>query len=178
MITYKILKIDVIENIVRIRYRSEGKLDYYMMQSIPAQFSEETIHEIAEQGIEEAATYWSMVDTKLLNQITLEVDEKSFKDLEIAQKPEYNVLVETLVPVYTEDETTRYKDWEVKELPVVEKAFNIRYKRNSLLNECDHEALVDRNMTQELSDYRQKLRDITDQETFPNSVIWPIKPIN
>ena len=39
------------------------------------------------------------------------------------------------------------------------------------------EAVSDRNISQEMLDYRQALRDITDQETFPNSVIWPIKPI-
>jgi hypothetical protein len=172
------MKLDFVQNFVQIKYTKDQKEDYYMMQALPVNFNEEIIHEIAEKGIEEAVEYWNLLEEKTSNAITLTVDEKSFKDLEIAAKPVYNDLVETVVPIYTEDETTRYKNWEVQDLPLEEKAFNIRYKRDSLLKECDNEALTDRNITQELLDYRQSLRDITDQETFPDSVIWPIKPIN
>jgi hypothetical protein len=178
MITYKIMKLDFVQNFVQVKYTKEQKEDYYMMQALPVNFNEEIIHDIAEKGIEEAVEYWNLLEEKTSKAITLEVDEKSFKDLEIAIKPDYNDLVEIVVPIYTEDETTRYKNWEVQDLPLEEKAFNIRYKRDSLLKECDNEALIDRSITQELLDYRQSLRDITDQETFPHSVIWPIKPIN
>ena len=41
----------------------------------------------------------------------------------------------------------------------------------------DMEAVSDRTPSTEILNYRQALRDITSQETFPNSVIWPIKPI-
>ena len=54
---------------------------------------------------------------------------------------------------------------------------NIRIKRNALLEETDTEALSDRTLSSELTAYRESLRGITDQETFPTSVIWPTKPL-
>lgn len=49
-------------------------------------------------------------------------------------------------------------------------------ERRRLLEETDYWAVGDRTMTQEQRDYRQALRDITEQEGFPDNVIWPIKP--
>ena len=48
-----------------------------------------------------------------------------------------------------------------------------RAKRNNLLAETDWWAVQDRIMSQAEIDYRQALRDITDQPTFPDSVVWP-----
>jgi hypothetical protein len=52
----------------------------------------------------------------------------------------------------------------------------IRAKRDQLLLESDWWAVQDRTMSQAEKDYRQALRDITDQSTFPDSVVWPTKP--
>lgn len=57
-----------------------------------------------------------------------------------------------------------------------EKAVTIRAKRNALLKQTDWWAVQDRTMSQAEIDYRQALRDITDQPTFPDSVVWPTKP--
>ena len=54
-----------------------------------------------------------------------------------------------------------------------QKASAIRAKRNNLLASTDWWAVQDRTMTQAEIDYRQALRDITDQQTFPDSVVWP-----
>ena len=51
-----------------------------------------------------------------------------------------------------------------------------RSKRNRLLSDTDWMALSDNTMTPEWVSYRQALRDITAQEGFPYSVIWPTKP--
>lgn len=60
---------------------------------------------------------------------------------------------------------------------LVEEKFKvIRANRNRLLTETDHWAYQDTpNMTQEQIDYRQALRDITNQED-PDNIVWPIKP--
>ena len=55
-------------------------------------------------------------------------------------------------------------------------AENIRFERNNLLAATDWMASVDRTPTQAERDYRQALRDITNQEGFPDNVIWPEKP--
>ena len=59
---------------------------------------------------------------------------------------------------------------------VEEKEQDIRYLRNALLFETDWMASQDRTMSDAERTYRQALRDITGQETFPYSVIWPTKP--
>ena len=55
-------------------------------------------------------------------------------------------------------------------------AENIRFERDNLLAATDWMGSADRTMTQTERDYRQALRDITNQEGFPDNVIWPEKP--
>lgn len=55
-------------------------------------------------------------------------------------------------------------------------AEEVRTERNALLAETDHYGLSDQTMTSDMTTYRQALRDITDQDGFPESVTWPIKP--
>lgn len=57
-----------------------------------------------------------------------------------------------------------------------EAAQRVRNHRDSLLRRTDWTALSDVTMSTEMATYRQALRDITDQEGFPFSVTWPIKP--
>lgn len=53
---------------------------------------------------------------------------------------------------------------------------NVRFRRDSLLQETDWMALSDNTMTPAWGSYRQALRDITSEEGFPYNVIWPTKP--
>ena len=66
--------------------------------------------------------------------------------------------------------------WQVVELPFEQAAANIRAYRNKLLATTDWMALSDNTLTPEWSDYRQALRNITEQEGFPYSVEWPEEP--
>ena len=55
----------------------------------------------------------------------------------------------------------------------------LRQQRNQKLINSDYRALSDQTLTQEWADYRQALRDITqDLETLQDvdSVIWPTEP--
>ena len=53
---------------------------------------------------------------------------------------------------------------------------NIREHRDDLLQETDWMALSDVTMTEEMTAYRQALRDIPAQAGFPNTVTWPVAP--
>jgi len=56
---------------------------------------------------------------------------------------------------------------------------NLRKTRNNLLKETDYYALSDVTMSEEMTTYRQELRDITNGLTTVeevNAVVWPIKP--
>ena len=52
----------------------------------------------------------------------------------------------------------------------------VRNKRDRLLQDTDWQALSDNTMGEAVTTYRQALRDITDQDGFPYSVVWPTKP--
>lgn len=56
-------------------------------------------------------------------------------------------------------------------------AKQVRLKRKSLLEETDNYAMSDRVMSQAMKEYRQALRDITQQEGFPYEVDFPVKPM-
>ena len=61
-----------------------------------------------------------------------------------------------------------------------QKAAQIRRVRDSLISETDWTQLLDAPISDESREYvrvyRQELRDIPQQESFPDEVIWPEKP--
>ena len=93
----------------------------------------------------------------------------------VRAQPTYDRLVQS--PVLS---TTPYLDadsWmlsytvENKAQELAEK--NIRDKRNQLLAATDWMATTDNTLSDEMTAYRQALRDITSQTGFPYEVIWP-----
>lgn len=52
----------------------------------------------------------------------------------------------------------------------------IRSDRNALLSNTDWWVMPDRTPTQAQLDYRSALRDLPQQDGFPNNVTWPEKP--
>lgn len=59
-------------------------------------------------------------------------------------------------------------------LPLEEASKNIRDERNKRLLETDWMMLLDRTPTDMQIEYRQALRDITNQLGFPYNVEWPV----
>ena len=75
-----------------------------------------------------------------------------------------------LVDVTDEDvAATRYESTESK-------AARVRRERDTFIAATDWWATADRTMTAEQTEYRQALRDITDQAGFPADITWPTKP--
>ena len=65
------------------------------------------------------------------------------------------------------------------ETTVVTTAWNLatlRRKRNNLLAETDYLALSDATLTDDMSTYRQALRDLPANTTDPANPVWPTKP--
>ena len=60
------------------------------------------------------------------------------------------------------------------DLPLL--AVDARKERNLLLAETDWCANSDVIMSDDMTTYRQALRDITDQSGFPTNITWPTKP--
>jgi len=57
-----------------------------------------------------------------------------------------------------------------------QKAEDIRQQRNLKLEETDWMATSDYVMSDAWKIYRQALRDVPNQDGFPQNVIWPTKP--
>lgn len=57
-------------------------------------------------------------------------------------------------------------------------SMQIRIKRNKLLAACDWTQVNDVPLatSQKWATYRQELRNITEQQTFPENVAWPVAP--
>tara|TARA_R100001460_G_scaffold48016_1_gene85893 strand:+ start:3849 stop:4346 length:498 start_codon:yes stop_codon:yes gene_type:complete len=51
-----------------------------------------------------------------------------------------------------------------------------RATRDELLKETDHYGLSDVTMSDEMTTYRQALRDVPQQSDFPSTITWPEKP--
>ena len=67
--------------------------------------------------------------------------------------------------------------WQVVELPRDQAEVNVRGHRNRLLKESDWTQVADAPVDQAAwSAYRQALRDISAQESFPHNVTWPTQP--
>lgn len=64
--------------------------------------------------------------------------------------------------------------------PSIISSHDIRVQRNLLLEESDWTQLPDAVLSEaektSWTTYRQALRDITEQETFPDNVVWPTTP--
>lgn len=89
----------------------------------------------------------------------------------------YHDTPEGRIPFTPEQEAQRDAEiaaWEAEESE--RKAAAIREERNKLITATDWRALADQTLSDEWRDYRQALRDISSQETFPDEVIWPQTP--
>lgn len=76
-----------------------------------------------------------------------------------------------VVNEYTSEQVTQRTETEVARA-----AMAIRRERDKLLAATDWRAASDLTMSNEWKLYRQALRDVTSQATFPTEVEWPTKP--
>ena len=97
------------------------------------------------------------------------------------ERPAYDPLTANVVDgSFVEVNGAWLMPWVVEQLPQDQAEGNIRSKRDGLLKETDWIVIKayerNANIPAEWEMYRQALRDITAQEGFPYSVIWPVKP--
>lgn len=59
---------------------------------------------------------------------------------------------------------------------LAQKEADMRAVRDEKLAETDWHGLSDATMSAEMTTYRQALRDVPEQEGFPNTITWPTKP--
>ena len=52
----------------------------------------------------------------------------------------------------------------------------VRLERKRRLAETDFLALSDNNLSNDMKNYRQSLRDVPEDNVDPDNIIWPAKP--
>ena len=88
---------------------------------------------------------------------------------------------ETIIRDFTDEEKTiQEQNIANREATLFDREINkLRIKRNNLLSETDYLALSDNTMSEEMTTYRQDLRDITNGLTTVEqieAVVFPTKP--
>ena len=97
--------------------------------------------------------------------------------------PESHYVEHSLSPVlldgkWTLTQTVVAKTQDQIDAEIANKAAQARTKRDNLLAESDWTQVADAPVDKEAwATYRQALRDITTQATFPSEVTWPTKPL-
>lgn len=84
-----------------------------------------------------------------------------------------------LGPIFTDNEnqTAAEQEADYKVRKDAEQSENVRRSRNQMLSECDWTQLEDSPVNKTVwATYRQALRDVPTQESFPWTVQWPEKP--
>jgi hypothetical protein len=134
----------------------------------------------------------SIVGTSLNEEINFPENEK-FNYLKIEENINYEINYEIHYILNNEikirePKPTRFHYWENEQWVLDSNKQNIilldevRYKRNELLSESDWTDTLSAKTRlgdekyQEWQDYRQALRDITNQPNFPLDVVFPEKP--
>lgn len=179
--TYEITKISALDEIIRIKYSATDKLDYYYSSRI-SKFSDADVQAVVSSGANLACEYWGRdadrpetLNVSLTGSGTYTAPANPVPT-SIQDKPEYDHYTQSITLAETPNDDGVLV-WTVTDLSDEEKAQNFRNKRNLLLQETDWMVLSDSPAASEAwLDYRQSLRDITLQPTFPNSVTWPTKP--
>jgi hypothetical protein len=98
-----------------------------------------------------------------------------------SSQPAYDELVSRLADgEFTQEQDSWVLSYEVVQFPDSIAQENIRTRRDELLQESDWIVVKSYErgeaIPQEWLDYRQSLRDVTEQTGFPYSVVWPTKP--
>lgn len=174
---YQIISIDTTEKCVTMRFLAEGRRAYVTQRhySEDLEISDSLILELVKHAQPEAyAFYQQDVATEAYVPASW---NGSLKPLVLEEFPDYNPTFEKLEEVWSETDENRTRSFNVVPLNDHEINLKIRAKRAMLLEESDIEGLTDRTMSPQYREYRQQLRDITDQEGYPRDVIWPVKPI-
>lgn len=182
MINYEIITIDLHNHEMQVKYSKDDKVDFFLWIYFGEQpeVTESFLHAEASKGGEAAQNYWDMIDarTNELSELEAGMTTKTgtAKTWITDTMPEFNDFIHEVREVVTEEENNFRKSWELVELTSDQKATAIRKRRDALLADTDIECLSDRTPSQELLDYRQALRDISNQTGFPSDITWPIKP--
>jgi hypothetical protein len=98
------------------------------------------------------------------------------------QVPDYDSLTQYIVRVTPVPSDQDYIEYQIKDITYTDEQLTEEaiYKRNNQLTRSDWTQLPDVSLTEtqvnSWREYRQALRDITEQSGYPRNINWPVKP--
>ena len=103
--------------------------------------------------------------------------EYNVADVHENARPEFDPLTQDVVEApMTVIEGVAQINYIVKEASETQKISRITEQRKKFLEDTDYFGLSDVTMSEEWRVYRQALRDIPQQSSFPDNVTWPTPP--
>ena len=110
-----------------------------------------------------------------INEVTQEVVEAHPVELSGGWTQQWNVVDK--FSTYTDEDgvvhTKEEQETAAQDILDRTTAGSVRLSRDELLVSTDFHALTDTDMTEEMTTYRQALRDVPQQEGFPDEIDWP-----
>ena len=175
MINYEIISLNTKLMSMQIKYSAEGKPDFYVRVAFDS-VNEEHIHAVAKKQALQATMFWEREEQKETFEMTNLVGET--KPTVVIPREDFDPAKEKLVEQVIEEADRVVVTWDLVPLSDEELSHAVRAKRDALLAQTDTFALVDREPTQAILDYRSALRNIPQQEGFPRDIVWPVMPID
>lgn len=183
--SYEILTAEPKHRYLSVRYFSEGRDDFFKNFNPEDWSSEEALAALIEGFSHVVLWHWeyqeNAPETSPLVAGTIKTANSDAPTVlqhpNQAEPPEYDWMTQW-IELENEPDENNVLQWVIREYDDAEKEINIRKMRDGLLRETDWMVLSDNlEPPQEWLDYRQALRDVPQQDTFPNAVTWPTKPV-
>jgi hypothetical protein len=92
------------------------------------------------------------------------------------ERIEYNIQTGATTRSQLTAEEIAEREAYARDVLPVEQMKELRRQRNQLLTETDYLALSDSTLTDEMTAYRQALRDLPANTMDPANPVWPVKP--
>ena len=174
--SYRFARVSPEDLFAQIVYSSEGNADLY--KNIRTQdFSTEALQRQVDHYASWAAKEWKdrSVSAMPASKVSPPEGSATFKPTVFAMEPSYDALTQDIRQVVTEGDEVINISFEVIPIENVEmsKAM-VRSERTERLSVTDYWMLSDTpEPTQAQLDYRQALRDVPQQDGFPQNIEWP-----
>lgn len=182
--SYEILKSEPQHKYLSVRYYAEGRDSYFRNFNPEDWSSEAAIKSLIEEYAPLVIQHWEYqqsapTETPVAAGTTYTANTNSPNLLvypNTAEPPAYDPITQW-IEVREEPDENNILQWDINQYGTEELLFNVRRVRDALLRETDYAVLSDTTAaSSEMLAYRQALRDIPQQASFPTSITWPTKP--
>ena len=178
--TYEILSFLPEDALAKVKYEREGSLPFFKLFSLHS-FDESSVRTQIESFAHVVFSHWSRAEAAPDVLPLVGKQEATRVPIKLSRQIDPEVitddLTEMLVDVQEETEDEILLKQIVVPRPIEDVQFAVRSRRDFLLSLTDHYANGDVSMPDSIKQYRQELRDVTNQPGFPSSVVWPELPV-